>query len=382
MNYEAILRDIPTNEIVDVTLDDGSNIKCKKIPLETLDYMDTFLTGMKNATNTASSALGFIATCGTTRLYSAVGDVSTYMKSHGRILSASIGPNGKITSQPGFVDTGLGKEGMQAASAAAKAIPWIGLAVMVVETGVKIVMKQQELKASQIAIYDKYLKDMEKHANNLWTVVNEYANAMKDEAVRTANYVIISNAFNDANNAFKDLVKDSSKAKRISDHLVYALKGALDLFSFAYLMKIMYINKAKIDTFPDYLDAARKDIESKTQTYNEILEKCYEQAVRNKEKHEKALRGTQYNNAAKDKKSILKRIGLDVVSGGVTELVSLGSKLAGKGVNKDDALLIENLEKCKAEENPYAECIEKVSLLTTQENTLFRDDEFLYYQTA
>ena len=162
MKYETILKDVPINEIENVVMNDGSIIKCKKIPLETLNHMDSFLTGMKDATSIAGAGLGFIATCGTTKLFSAVGDPSTYMRSGGRILSSSVNSSGKITGQPGFIDTGLGKEGMQAASSAAKALPWIGLAIMVVETGVKIVMKQQELKANQIAIYDNYLKEMKK----------------------------------------------------------------------------------------------------------------------------------------------------------------------------------------------------------------------------
>lgn len=376
MKYEALVKTVPENNVELVTMNNGDVIKCKKIPLATIDNMDMFLSGVKDGLNVATGALGFIATCGGSKLYSAVGDASTYMRnSSGNLLSASVSSSGKIVGQPGFQEVGLAKEGLKAASTAAKVIPWVALAVTVIEVGTKIILNQKEIKAKQIALYDSYREKHEDHLNNLWTVVNEYTTLKADDGNRTANIVRINNAFDDANNSFRKLSKDAENNKKINDHLVYSLKSALELYSFAYLLKIMH---AKVEDCGEYIEKAIEDINEKTKIYEEIYDKCYQQYIDSSAKHEKALKATQYQND--DKKNIHKRVIFDILTGGTAELVSLGSKITGKKVTKDDENIIKALDSCKNEDNPFLDCIENASELILLKKPVFRDDKYLYYQ--
>ena len=219
MKYEALIKDVPQDEIVTVTMNDGSLIKCKKVPLSTIDNMDNFLTGIKEGLSLANGALGFIATCGATKLYSAVGDASTYMRNQsGNFLSASVGANGKITGQPGFQQVELAQQGVKAATTLAKAIPWITLAVTVIEVGTKIVANQEHIKAEQIAKYDKYCEINEDNINNLWQAMNDYTLFKGDEAHRTANILRINNALDESRNSIRKLTKDATQSKRINEH--------------------------------------------------------------------------------------------------------------------------------------------------------------------
>ena len=378
MKYETILKDVPINEITNVTLNDGNVIKCKKIPLATVGNMDSFLTGIKDGLNLTTGALSFVATCGSAKLYSAVGDATTYMRnSSGNLLSASVGSNGKISGQPGFQELELAKDGAKVATSIAKVIPWIAIAVTVVEVGTKIVMNQQQIKANQIAFYDKHSEINEDNVNNLWQVINDYTLSKQDDAHRTADLVIVKNAFNEANNSLRKLTKEAAKSKKINNHLVYAMKTALDVYSFAYLLNIMY---AKVEDCSEYVEKALKDIKEKTDTYNEIYDKCYEQYLKEREKQNKILKNTQYNNADKSKKSILIRAGVDLLTGGLAELGSLGSKGVGKKLQKENEEAIAKLDSCKQNGNPFADCIENASELLLLKKPVLRDDKYLYYQ--
>lgn len=378
MKYKTILKDVPKNDIEVVAMNDGTEIKCKKIPLTTIGNMDTFLTGIKDGMNLTTGALNFIATCGSTKLYSAVGDASTYMRnSSGNLLSASVGANGKISGQPGFQELELAKDGAKVATSIAKVIPWIAIAITVVEVGTKIIMNQQQIKANQIAFYDKHSEINEDNINNLWQIINDYTLSKQDEAHRTADLVIVKNAFNEANNSLRKLTKEAAKSKKINDHLVYAMKTALDVYSFAYLLNIMY---AKVEDCSEYVEKALQDIKEKTDIYNEIYDKCYEQHIKDQEKQNKVLKNTQYNNADKSKKNILIRAGADFLTGGLAELGSLGSKGLCKKIQADNKTIIAKLDSCKQSGNPFADCIENASELLLLKKPVFRDDKYLYYQ--
>ena len=378
MKYEALIKDVPQDEIVTVTMNDGSLIKCKKVPLSTIDNMDNFLTGIKEGLSLANGALGFIATCGATKLYSAVGDASTYMRNQsGNFLSASVGANGKITGQPGFQQVELAQQGVKAATTLAKAIPWITLAVTVIEVGTKIVANQEHIKAEQIAKYDKYCEINEDNINNLWQAMNDYTLFKGDEAHRTANILRINNALDESRNSLRKLSKDATQSKRINEHLVYAMKTALDVYSFSLLLNIMY---AKVDSTTELIEDAIKNINEKTKIYNDVLDKCYAQHIDSKNKHNKVLTNTQYDNASKNKKDIALRATLDLLTGGLTELGSLGSKQIGKKVQNKDETIIASLEECKNYNNPFAECIENAGDLILLKKPVMRDDKYLYYQ--
>ena len=378
MKYELLAKELSKCEIETVKLNDGSLIKCKKVPLATIDSMDNFLIGIKEGLNISNSALGYIATIGSTKLYSAAGDASTYMRNKsGNLLSASIGRNGKISGQPGFQEVELAEKGAKAASKIAKAIPWVAIAVTVIEVGTKIVANQSRIRQEQIAIYEKYSEINEDHINNLWQAMNDYTLFKGDEAHRTANILRINNALDESRNNFRKLLKDASKNKKIDERLIFALKTALDVYSFAHLLNIMY---AKVDNIPELIDNALKNIEERTTSYNELLERCYAEHIDQKYRHNKGLEKTQFDNSTKDKKKIAGRVALDVLSLGVTELVSLTSKGIEKKVKTKDKEIITALEECKNANNPFEECIRNADDLLLCNKIVMHDDKYLYYE--
>ena len=155
------------------------------------------------------------------------------------------------------------------------------------------------------------------------------------------------------------------------------MKTALDVYSFARLLNIMY---AKIDNTAELIEESLKSIEEKTQTYNKILEECYTQHSESQNKHNKALELTQFNNANKDKKHIITRIALDIATAGLTEFGSLSSKRIGKVVKQKDEQIIASLDQCKKANNPFVECIRNADDLLMLKKLVMRDDKYLYYQ--
>lgn len=376
-SYERMLTTIPDNQVVDVKMNDGTIVKCKKVPINTVENMDIFLTGIKDGLNIANGALNFIATCGNMKLYSAVGDVSTYMRSgNGNILSASVGADGKITGQPGFQEAEFAKQGLKAATTMAKVIPWVAIAVTVIEIGTKIVMNQKQIKANQIAYYDKMSEINEDSINDLWQILNDYTLSKQDEAHRTADLVIIKQAFNTANNSFRKLAKEAAHSKKIDDHLVCAMKTALDVYSFAYLLNIMY---AKVEDCSDYVEKALEDIREKTKIYDETYEKSCEYYLKKCVKEKKFLDVIQFENKNPSKDDVAKRIGFNIASGGVTEGVSAISKLATKNGTKTEQS-IKRLDLCKESQTPFADCIENAGELLLLKKPVLRDEKYLYYQ--
>ena len=378
MKYDAIIKESSNNPIEEVKMVDGSIIKCKKVPLATVESMDTFLVGVKKSLDHTEKALNYIATCGDKKLYAAVGDASTYLKNkQGHILSSSIDEKGKITGQPGFKEIQISDKGVKAATGMAKAIPWVALAVTVIEVGTNIIKNQKAIQAEQIAFYDKLSEINEDNINNLWQVINNYTLSRQDDAHRTADLVVIKTAFNEANNSFRKLSKEASNNKKINDHLVSAMKTALDVYSFSYLLNIMYSN---VEDCSEYVNKALEDISGKTEVFNAICDKCYNEYIENSKKHNKLLENTQYNNSNKSKKALAARIGVDVLTGGLAELGSLGSKQVGKKVQKDDEEIIKKLEKIKQSDNPFLEAIKNANQMLLLEKPVLKDDKYLYYQ--
>ena len=375
MKYDVLLKEVPQNELVNVKLNDGSLIKCKKIPLSTIDNMDTFLKGVKDGLNIASGSLNFVATLGNTKLFSAVGDPTTYIQNKsGNFLSASRGANGKITGQPGFQAVELSQKGVRAASSMAKVIPWVALAVTVIEVGTSIVLNQNRLRAEQIEKYKKYLKTSKDHINNLWQAMNDYTLFKGDEAHKFANVIRINSALDYSRNKIGDLLEDASSSKKINEHLVFALKTALDVYSFAYLLSIMHTD---IESISDAVNDALKNIDEMTASYNEILEKCYAEHLNKRDKQNNSkLKYVQFDNSTKDKKHITKRVVCDFLSAGTTELLSLK-------LNKDEQAnneVINALEQIKKADNPFAECIRNADELLLCKKLVMHDDKYLYYE--
>ena len=375
--YKKLFETIPDNQIEEVRMNDGAIIKCKKVPLTSLENMDVFLTGVKDGLNLANNSLSYIASCGGTPLYSAVGDVSTYMRNkEGNILSSSVNSKGKITGQPGFQESGLTKEGLKAAATAAKLIPYVAIAVTIIEISTKIVMHQKEIKANQDAFYDRHCEINEDSINNLWQVINDYTLAKNDEAHRIADLGIIKTSFNEANNSFIKLNKNSKDKKHISDHLVYAMKTALDVYSFAYLLKIMY---SKVEDFSGYIENAINDIKEKTEIYEKIFDKCYQQYLTYQKRNKDLSNTVEFKNKDPNTKDIAKRVTFDLATGGVSEIGSLISKGKNKKGTKTDSI-IKKLDMCKNSGNPYIDCIENAYAFIECKNKVLRDDKYLYYQ--
>ena len=287
MKYETIVKETSSYPIEEVEMVDGSLIKCKKVPLATVESMDSFLAGIKKSLDHTEKSLDYIAKCGNVKLYAAVGDPSTYLRNKkGHILSSTIDEKGKITGQPGFIESPISAKGVKAATTMAKAIPWVAIAVTVIEVGNSIIKNQKAIKADQLAFYDKLSEINEDNIHNLWQVLNDYTLSKQDDAHRTADLVVIKTAFNEANNSFRKLTKAASNNKKINDNLVAAMKTALDVYSFSYLLNIMY---SKVEDCSEYVNKALEDINAKTETFNAISEKCYNQYLENSKKHNKAL---------------------------------------------------------------------------------------------
>ncbi len=378
MKYEDLVKTVPQNEIETVKMNDGSLIQCKKIPIATIDSMDSFLTGVKDGLNLANGSLSFIATCGKTQLYSPVGDVSTYMKNKdGNTLSASLNKKHRIESQPGFRKTGLAEQGVKTATNIAKVIPWMALTVTVIEVGIKIVINQERIRAEQNDRYDKLYEKGEEDISNLWQAMEDYTTYKGDEAFRVANINRINLAQDNSRNNYNKLLKDASKSKKINERLVFAMKSALDAYSFSELLKLMYTN---VDRITEIAEKSLKNIEEKTIRYKDILEKCYSQHVESRNRLNKGLEMTQFNNASKSKKHIAIRAVLDLASGGITEVGSLASKGIGKIAKPRKDKTIAILEEYKNASNPFVECIKNADDLLMLKKLVMRDDKYLYYQ--
>ena len=357
MRYKKLLEKVPDSEIVSVEMIDGTTIKCKKIPFSAIEMMNDILPGMKEAVHFIGEGLSSVATYSGKELFYAAGDVSKYVtKSDGTFLSVTRGANGKFDAQPGFVKAGL--EAGKAAAPFAKALPWVGLAIMVVETGTKIVLRQKQIKAEQIAVYENYQDKLDEHVNNLMVAANDYTISISDDFTRGANINIINNAFNYANNIFKKMEKDAESKKYIDEHIVFTMKSALNLYSFAKMLKIMFSKVEDIKYINDSLD----DILEKTAIFDKVFEESYKQHLEKREKNNKLYKATQFKNESKQDKT--KRIAIGVASGGVSELINYESK---KEQNKLDNT-IKELDKCNHIENPYVECIENVSNVVEQKH--------------
>ena len=378
MKYDVLLKDVKPNEVVEIRLNDVTLVKCQRIPLSTIKSMDSVIGGMKSVLNITNSSLSFVATYGHQKLFTAVGDPSTYMKKgDGTFLSASLNKDKQIDSQLGFREVELVKDGAKVAMKIGKIIPYVAIAVTVIEVGTKIFLQQKEIKNQQVAHYKKIYEINEDSINNLWQSLEDYTYFNSDEAHRTANIIKINHALDEARNSLGKLYQDGLNSKRIDENLVYAMKKALEVYSFAHLLILMY---SKVDDFSNYIENALKNINEKTLEYNEVLEKCYNQYIEDEKKHHETLKNTQFNNASKDKEDIAARVVLDTISGGVTEVISLGSKAISKKVTEKDQEAIKRLNECKNKNNPSLDCIENAEDIILLKKPVFKDDKYLYYQ--
>ena len=362
MEYKNLLEKVPENEIVSIEMDDGTPIKCKKIPFDVINMMEDIFPGIKDAVRFTGANMQSVANLAGKPLFYAVGDVSKYVKKDGVYLSSTRGANGKFDGQPGFANAGI-----KAGFAAGKFIPYVGIAIAVIEIGFNIVKRQKQIKAEKIEVYKNYQKELKEHINNLLVIADEYTISIADNPTRAANIAVINNAFLFANNTFAHMNDDANANKIIDEQIVYTMKMALNLYSFAKLLKIMF---AKVEDI-NYINSSLNDILEKTDTFNMIFDKCYKQYTEKREKRDKNYKATQFkNNSA--------RIALDVATGGLSELVNLGSKTEQKNLETS----INNLNNCKQVDNPYIECIERVSNIVEQKHLVLFDEECLYYQVS
>lgn len=377
MEYLDLVKNV---KICKVTMNDGTIIDCARVPLENIAVIDSIIPGVQNSISAISGSLESVAKYGKTPLFTAIGDSTKYMRSNtGAVLSSVKNTSGKIAGQPGFKEiSSLTKEGMKLGKAIGEVIPYVAIAVMAIDVGLKVVMHKEQIRAEEIAEYKKYQKENEHHLNNLWNVVKDYTLSMNNHDWCSANIKTINEAFNYADNSFIDLEKMAKGKKSIKKELVFSMKKALDVYSFAYLLKIMHV--IEINKYKGYVDNAYQSINEKTKIFNTIYAKCYqEQQIKNKN-HNKALSATQLRH--KTGKDIAIRATADVIFAGIPELISLGSKGVGKKVKKSDKEIMECLVQCKESGNPFLECIRNTQMVMERPNLVLRDDKYLYYQAS
>ena len=377
MEYDAIVESLPKNQIVNVEMRDGTILKCRKVPLNTLESVSAISSGLQKTLNSVSSSMNFIATCGKNKLYYAVGDPSTYMKSgQGNVLSSSVGRDGKITGQPGFRQADFSKAGLKVATNTAKIVPVLAVAITIVEVGTKIWLNQHEIKQRQIDYFNKHAEINEDSIHNLWQALNDYPLSRCDEAHRTANLVIIKKALCDGENSFRKLSNQIQPGKPISEQHIYALKTALDVCSLAYLLNVMY---TRAENCAEYVDMALKDIDGKTKTFSSACEERQKTLLKNCERHTKRLAQLQFDNDNLNKKSLAKRAGIDVLSGGLAELGSFAVKKMERKLKQQDEMALARLKECRDNGNPYAKCIMNAQGVLLNKTPLLRDNEYMYY---
>lgn len=154
------------------------------------------------------------------------------------------------------------------------------------------------------------------------------------------------------------------------------MKAALDVYSFSYLLKIVF---SKVEDCQEIINNAIADIEEKTKTYNAIYEKCHSQYLAQNAKNSKFLDTIQFNNKNPSREDVAKRVGFNLLSGGTAEIASAITKQATKKGTKT-SIALQNIEKCKSENNPYVECIKNTYSYLEHKKAILRDDKYLYYQ--
>ena len=352
-NNQLVFNDVGTNKLQKVVLNNSDTIKCKRIPLANIEQLDGLLGGLKDLSNLTNSS---------------------YMKkSDGTYLSATKGKNGKIASQAGFKETGVTQAGVKAATGLAKAIPWIGLAIMVIEAGVNIVQRQRAIIAEENKKYDDIRTRMEDLIYELWEDANNVLVSV-DDAHRFSAIHSFDSAIKEAKKAFRFLENEIAAAKKINERAIYAYKSALDLYSASSILNICFSKVEDKTMLATYINQALPFINDKTHFLNESSDKCYNQLLQKYEKNKKFLEDRQLKDV-----DTAPRVALAVISGGLSEVADLGRK-AGEKKNQAKEYSLKALQMCKEYQNPYSESLETVGALIEQKNHIFVDKKYLYYQ--
>lgn len=363
------------NEIETVTLNNGLTINCKKMPLSNIEELNNFLGGVKELNHLTTSALEYIARSGNTKLYAPTGDISRYMrKSDGTILSSVTNNKGKLSSQAGFKEIDASVEGVKTASKFAKAIPYIGLAVLVIETGANIIHRHNALIEESNKKYDDIRISVENKIYELWEDANN-SFLLADEAHRYSAINSFDLAIKDAKKYLRVIEADLSKNKKINDRAVYAYKSALDLLSISKILNISFTKVEDTKLLDKYINSALKELSDKNKYLNDIATKCYEQHIEKLETSNKVSNITQLKPL--NKKG---RVAAAILSVGLSEAVVAGSKYIDKQTKDNKELVISNLELVKNYHNPYINSLKTVSLLLEDKGMVLLDDKYLYYQ--
>lgn len=370
MTLNEILTAIPEKdkELVEITFDDGGIKEYKKISKDSLLKMDTIIPGMKDILNIGTQNLETIAKLGKTRLFVALGDVSKYVrKDDGAFLSSTRGSNGHFDGQPGFMECGYAKEGVALASKIAKAIPYVQIAVMVLEIGYSLLKNRKRLINEEKKTYAKYLDELDTDYRMLQQAIDDYY-FLTDAASKAGYMDKAIEIFVRAKKRF-DVMKETigdlnSKKAKISEDQLTVMQASLIVYSFSCVVKILYSGTK----CPDYVKDSQERIDELTKEYNSYAAKC--------------LEITSRANAKKEKNAkIATTVGLGLLGGTIGAFV--GGHFAGEGVAKKvetkSQKQNQRIREMQLVKNEYAECVSKLYLSLESKNPILLDNEYVYY---
>ena len=381
MNFDALIKKIDDFEVVDAVLNNGETVKYRKIPLSLIDNIENVLDGVKTATFGISVGSEAIARCGTTPLFYAVGDINQYLKrgDSGAYLSSTRGKNGTIIGQPGFKESGIFQEGASVAHAIGTAIPYVAIAIAVIDIGLNIYKNKKQIQEEENRYFCQKNYELYEDKERLWRILDERC-LIDDEANRTSNIHDIDGIIDNSKVCFQETLKYSNTKKTITDDILFTLKNSLDLYSFSTLLKVLFI-KVSDKSMKEYLNKASKNVNELNKNFGDVATKKYKELVHKDLKNKNVQKATQFDNNKKDLVNILLRGGAAVLSGGVTELISVSSKCGGNIVNKNMKKEIDKVEEYVGYKNEYLNCIKSISKeLEFNEKGVLTDSKNLYYR--
>ena len=356
---------------VKVSFGNGELGEYKRIKKTDLLAMDAIIPGVKDIVNIGTQNLETIAKLGNTPLFCAAGDISKYMrKSDGTYLSSTKGVNGKINGQPGFVCCGYTREGAVLAANIGKVIPYVQIAVMVIEIGYSLFKNHKQLENEEKKLYANYWNELNTDYRMLQEAMDDYyylndaatKAAYMDKAV--AAFAHAQKKFDDIKRAIGDLKSDKVKMK---EDRLKVMQSALVVFSYSCVIKILYSGTE----CSEYIKKAHDEIDFMTKEYNSYVERCREITSEHNEKKEKSTK-------------IAAMIGLGLLGGTVG--AAIGGYFAGKGLAKrtndkgqrqEEAIL-----ELQLTGNPYKDCVSNLYLSLGSDKPILLDDECVYYPVA
>lgn len=383
MDFNALIKNIDDYEVVDAVLNNGKNVKYRKIPLSSIDNIESILDGVKTMTFGISAGSEAIARCGKTPLFYAVGDINQYVRRNdsGAFLGSTKAANGTFNGAPGFKESGVFQEGASVAHAIGTAIPYVAIAIAVIDIGLNIYRNKKQIQEEENKYFCQKNYELNKDKERLWRILDERC-LIDDEANRTSNIRDIDGIIDSSKTSFKDTLNYSKAKNIISDDILFTLKNSLDLYSFSTLLKVLFI-KVSNDSMKEYLNKALENVNELNTKYSEVVTRKFKELVHKDSKNKDVQKATQFDNNKKDFLSILLRGGAAVLSGGVTELVSVGSKCGSAIVNKNMKKEIDKVEEYVNSKNEYLDCIKSISkLLEFNEKGLLTDNKNLYYRIS